>query len=75
MAPVPQNVATCADVFKGDVYVKMRFEGWSATEGEIGTSVETEVIFAYEGETTWQRYNKGQSRHRDNHKCNQISEP
>lgn len=49
MSPVPQNIAIFADVFKGDVYVKMRFEG------EIGTYVETEVVFAYEGKTTWQR--------------------
>lgn len=46
----------------------------TAAEGDIGTSVETEVVFAYEGKTIWQRYNKGQSRQRDNYKCNQISD-
>lgn len=46
----------------------------TATEGKIGTSVETEVVFACEGKTIWQRYNKGQSRQRDNHKGNQISD-
>lgn len=44
------------------------------TEGEIRTSVETEVVFACEGKTIWQRYNKGQSRQRDDHKGNQISD-
>lgn len=47
----------------------------TATEGKIGTSVETEVVFACEGKTIWQRYNKGQSRQRTTIKATKSQTP